>query len=169
MSLPDAEAAAETRAAVTIGRPATDLRELWLRPATQSAIWSHFALVSAEKDGSANWSASGPALGTYRWRTMLTGDEPDRLRWSSHEGADLPNTGVLIFRPAPGDRGTELHLDVHFDPPGGAIGAALGKLFHLAPREIVLTALYKFRALAVPGEIPTTDPQPAARKAGADR
>ena len=169
MSSPDAEAAAETRAAVTIGRPAADLRELWLRPTTQTAIWSHFATVSAKEDGSADWSVSAPALGSYTWRTVLAGDEPDRLHWVSEQGADVPNTGALIFRPAPGDRGTELHLDVHFDPPGGAIGAALGKLFHLAPREIVLTALYRFRALAVTGEIPTTDPQPAASKGGADR
>ena len=46
---------------------------------------------------------------------------------------------------------------------------AVAKLIHIVPREIVGHALYKFRALAITGEIPTTDPQPAARHGGVDR
>lgn len=110
-----------------------------------------------------------PAGGEYRWRTKVTDSGLDEIGWSSLDGADVPNTGLLIFRPAPGDRGTELHLDVRFDPPGGVVGGAVSKLFHIVPGEIVRHALYKFRALALTGEIPTTDPQPAARKGGADR
>lgn len=166
MHEPDTDAG--TRAAVTIGRPADELRALWREPATQAAIWSHFARVTARDDGTADWLAAGPAGGEYRWRVRMT-DDPDGVRWSTEDGADVPNTGVLTFRPAPGDRGTEAHLDVRFDPPGGAIGEALSKLFHIAPREIVLTALYRFRALATTGEIPTTAPQPAARHGGIDR
>jgi len=81
----------------------------------------------------------------------------------------VPNVGVLTFCPAPGDRGTDLHLEIRFDPPGGMIGQALSKLFHIAPHEIVRTALYRFRALALTGKIPSTDPQPAARHDGPGR
>jgi uncharacterized membrane protein len=159
---------AAARAAVTIGRPADELRTLWLDPQTQSRIWLHFADVTVLDDGTADWVARGPAGGEYRWRTQIANTGPDEVRWSSLDGADVPNAGSLAFRPAPADRGTELLLDVRFDPPGGIVGAAVSKLFHIVPREIVLKALYRFRALAVTGEIPTTDPQPAARKGGAD-
>jgi uncharacterized membrane protein len=165
----DPEPDTATRAAVTIGRPADELRALWLDPATQAGIWSHFARVSAADDGSAEWVAAGPAGGEYRWRTRLSDAGAQGVHWASEDGADLPNTGTLTFRPAPGDRGTEAHLDVRFDPPGGLIGEALAKLFAIAPREIVSSALYKFRALATTGEIPTTFPQPAARHGGLDR
>ncbi len=160
---------AGTRAAVTIGRPPAELRELWLMPGTQAAIWSHFADVSPRDDGTVEWRVAKPTGGDYHWRSRSEARGPDGLAWSTEDGADVPNTGVLTFRPAPGDRGTEAHLDVRFDPPGGLIGEALSKLFHIAPREIVLTALYRFRALATTGEIPTTDPQPAARKGDEDR
>jgi uncharacterized membrane protein len=166
---PDAELDASARAAITIGKPADDLRTLWLRPDTQSRIWAHFAEVTASGDRTAEWVAHGPAGGDYRWRTELDDSGPDALRWSTLDGADVANAGALTFRPAPGDRGTELHLDVRFDPPGGAVGDAVSKLFHIVPREIVLTALYRFRALALTEEIPTTDPQPAARGGGTDR
>jgi len=160
---------ADARAAVTIGRSADELRALWLRSDTQSRIWSHFADVTPLDDRVAEWVAQGPAGGEYRWRTELANSGPNELRWSSLDGADVANAGTLVFRPAPGDRGTELHLDVRFDPPGGAIGQAVSKMFHIVPKEIVGKALYKFRALAITGEIPTTDPQPAARNGGTDR
>ncbi|WAJ31298.1 SRPBCC family protein [Antarcticirhabdus aurantiaca] len=169
MSTTEAEADAATAASITIGKPVSDLRSLWLRPDTQSRIWSHFAEVTPSGDQTADWVAHGPAGGEYRWRTRVSESDTDGIRWTTEEGADVPNVGVLTFRPAPGDRGTELHLDVRFDPPGGAIGQAVAKLFHIAPREIVRTALYRFRALALTGEIPTTAPQPAARNGGVDR
>ena len=157
------------RASVTIGRPIEELRALWLQPITQSRIWTHFADVTALDDRTAEWIAQGPAGGEYRWCTKVDDSLPNELRWTTLEDADVANAGTLTFQPAPGDRGTELHLDVRFDPPGGPIGQAVSKLFHIVPREIVLKALYKFRALALTGEIPSTDPQPAARHGGADR
>jgi len=160
---------ASARAAITIGRPADELRALWLEPETQSRIWGHFADVTASGDGMADWVAYGPAGGEYRWRTQTEVGPADALRWTSLDDADVANAGNLRFRAAPGDRGTEAHLDVRFDPPGGVVGEAAAKLFHVVPREIVLTALYRFRALALTGEIPTTDPQPAARQGGTDR
>lgn len=160
---------AAARASVTIGLPADTLRALWLRPDTQARIWAHFADVTPLDDRTAEWVARGPAGGAYRWRTEVQAAGAGELRWASHDGADIANTGVLIFRPAPGERGTELHLDVRFDPPGGPLGEAIGTLFHIVPQEIVAKALYRFRALALTGEIPTTDPQPAARNGGLDR
>jgi uncharacterized membrane protein len=160
---------AAARASVTIGRPAEELRALWLRPDTQSRIWADFADVTVTDDGAAEWTARGPAGGEYHWRTETRQTSSTDVRWSSLEGADIANTGVLRFRPAPGDRGTELHLDVQFDPPGGVVGEAVSKLFHIVPSEIVSKALYRFRALAITGEIPTTYPQPAARNGGTDK
>ncbi len=168
-SLADTKLDAAARAAVTIGRPADDLRALRLDPHTQSRIWTHFAEVTALDGRTADWVARGPAGGEYRWRTDISESGPDEILWSSQDSADVPNAGRLAFRPAPGDRGTELHLDVRFDPPGGVVGKAASKLFHIVPTEIVGHALYKFRALALTGEIPTTDLQPAARHGGTDR
>lgn len=166
---PETTLAADARAAVTIGRPADELRALWLRPDTQARIWAHFAEVTPQDERTADWVAHGPAGGEYRWRTEVAESGANEVRWSSLDGADVANTGSLILQPAPGDRGTELHLDARFDPPGGVVGQVAAKLFHVVPREIVLKALYRFRALAITGEIPTTEPQPAARKGGADK
>ncbi len=160
---------ADAHASVTIGRSADELRALWLNREAQTCIWAHFAKVTAVNDRTADWTAHGPAGGKYRWRTQTEETGTDQVRWSTLDGADVPNAGSLTFRPAPGDRGTEMHLTVRFDPPGGAVGQVVSKLFHIVPREIVLKALYRFRALALTGEIPRTDPQPAARNGGTDQ
>ena len=166
---PEAGLDASAHAAITIGLPADELRALWLKSQTQARIWAHFADITPSDDDTAVWIARGPAGGQYRWRTKMIETGPDLIRWSSEEAAEVPNAGTLTFRAAPGDRGTELHLDVRFDPPGGVVGEAVSKLFHIVPGEIVRTALYKFRALALTGEIPTTESQPAARRGGSDR
>jgi len=159
---------ADAHASVTINKPAEELRALWLHPETQTRIWAHFAHVTPVTERTADWTAHGPAGGEYRWRTQVEEAGPNEVRWSTVDGADVANVGSLNYRPAPGDRGTELHLTVRFDPPGGAVGQVVSKLFHIVPREIVSKALYRFRALALTGEIPLTDHQPAARNGGID-
>jgi uncharacterized membrane protein len=161
------EAAAQ--ASITIGRPAAELHALWLRSDTQTRVWAHFAEVKAVDERTTEWITKGPAGGEYRWRTQMREDGPNQLGWSTIDSADVANEGSLRLRDAPGDRGTELHLNVQFDPPGGAVGKAISKLFHIVPQEIVRKALYRFRALALTGEIPTTDPQPAHRNDGMDQ
>ncbi|MFP5076224.1 hypothetical protein ACLE20_02860 [Rhizobium sp. YIM 134829] len=165
----DASLEADARASITIGKPADELRDLWQKPDTQSLVWAHFATLTPRDDRRIDWMAHGPRGGVYQWQTHPVEGAENELRWASLDGADVPNVGSATFRPAPGDRGTELSLDIRFDPPGGSIGVAVSKLFHIVPREIVSKALYRFRALALTGEVPRTDPQPAARNGGIDR
>jgi len=61
----EAELDADARASVTIGRPAEELRALWLRPDTQSRIWSHFAEVTPLDERTAGIYAYSHAFGGY--------------------------------------------------------------------------------------------------------
>lgn len=165
----DTDLDGSAKAVLTIDRTANSLLELWRAPDTLPRIFSHFATIAIIDQDTAEWQVEGPLGAQYRWQTRGSVDSLGQLDWFSLDGADVPNTGQLRFRPAPADRGTEVSLDVRFDPPGGFVGEGMSKLFHIVPREIVLKALYKFRALALTGEIPTTDPQPAGRNGGTDR
>jgi uncharacterized membrane protein len=166
---PDTDLDGSAKAGVTIDRPAEDLLALWSAPDTLPRIMSHFATIAPIDANTADWQVDGPLGNRFCWQTCTTVAAPDALDWVSLEGADVPNTGALRLRPAPADRGTEVSLEIAFDVPGGAVGEKIASLFSVVPREIVFKALYKFRALAITGEIPTTDPQPAARSGGQDR
>jgi uncharacterized membrane protein len=74
-------------------------------------------------------------------------EELERL-WREHE----PLEGAT-FADAPGDRGTEIHVDVES-------GGVLSKLSGGDPRAKAMDALRRFKALVETGEVPRSDATP---------
>lgn len=113
------------------------------------------------------WTADGPLGRQLSWETELVEKRPgERLRWETLEDAAVPHMGTVRFRPAPGDRGTEVTFGIHVDPPGGAVGDAIMNRTSLVPKTLVGTALRRFKSLAETGEIPTLEQNPSARGKG---
>jgi uncharacterized membrane protein len=118
-----------------------------------------------ERDGNrSHWVVGGPGDRTYEWDAEIVRDEPGQvISWRTVEDADVQHSGVVTFRPATGDRGTVVEVDIAYDPPGGAAGAALARLFGTRPKEDVREDLRRFKQLVETGEIPTIRGQSAAR------
>lgn len=155
---------AEVVSAITIGKSPTQLDRLWREPQTLQRIVAHFAEVTPVGDDRWHWKVHGPLGSKLAWETHIVEDRPgESQRWESVDGADLPNEGSVHFRPAPGDRGTEVTLRVRFRPPGGPIGTAAAGLLRAVPRLLADRSLHSLKSLAETGEIPTTQHQPAAR------
>lgn len=157
--------APEVQRSITIGRPAAELLALWQKPAVQAQIMAHFAEVTGGANGSLHWRVQGPLGRSLSFETTRVEERPGELvRWRSVGGGDLQSEWSVLARPAPGNRGTELTLQVRFDPPGGVLGKALSKLLGAAPRVLVDRALRNFKSLVEAGEIPTTFHNPSARR-----
>lgn len=118
-----------------------------------------------ERDGNrSHWVVGGPGDHAYEWDAEIVRDEPGRLiSWRTVADADVRHSGVVQFRPAAGGRGAVVEVEIEFDPPGGAAGAALARLFGTRPKEDVREDLRRFKQLVETGEIPTTRGQSAAR------
>jgi hypothetical protein len=94
-----------------------------------------------------------------RVRTAITvGASLDEVRsaflafeWSAFDPAALHDAGELRFAPAPGDRGTEVHLDYDPSVPGGSVGALALKLTGQAPDQKINDELRRFKALVETG------------------
>jgi uncharacterized membrane protein len=56
------------------------------------------------------------------------------------------------FRPAPGGRGTEVHVELRYDVPGGRIGQALARLTGREPRQEVGSDLRRLKQVLETGE-----------------
>ncbi|MCU4972033.1 SRPBCC family protein [Halobacteria archaeon AArc-m2/3/4] len=114
-----------------------------------------------------HWTADGPLDRQLAWESKIVEDRPGEfLRWETLEGATIPHTGTVHFRSAPGDRGTEVTLSIHVDPPGGTVGEALVNRTNLIPKTLVGTALRRFKSLAETGEIPSLEQNPSGRGSG---
>jgi uncharacterized membrane protein len=72
--------------------------------------------------------ASAPFGVDTEWNAETTEDIPgQRIAWRSVDSADVPTTGEVRLVPAPGDRGTEVHVTLTFEVPGGELGRAIAR------------------------------------------
>jgi hypothetical protein len=68
------------------------------------------------------------------------------------------------FEPASGGRGTFVRVVFDYQPPAGALGAAVATLFGEAPHQQAEGDLRRFKNIMEAGEIPTTSGQPAGKR-----
>jgi uncharacterized membrane protein len=95
--------------------------------------------------------------------TVYRSREEVRKLWESAEyrpeyidGVD----GAVTFKDAPGDRGTEIYVDLDRAVPGGKLGEVVAKLVGAAPLAKVKDDLRRFKAHVETGVIPRSDATP---------
>lgn len=138
-------------AGVTINRPAADAYALWRDFPRLPVFMTH--LESVTEDGQ-HWTARAPGGGTVEWDAEIVDDVPgERLSWRSMSGAAVGNSGTVTFATAPGGRGTEVRVELSYDPPAGKLGNAVARLFGEEPRQQVTDDLRRFKQIMETGEV----------------
>jgi hypothetical protein len=67
---------------------------------------------------------------------------------------------AVSFKDAPGDRGTEIHVDLDRDVPGGKLGDVVAKVVGAQPLAKVKDDLRRFKAHVETGVIPRSEGTP---------
>lgn len=146
---------------VTINKPADELYRFWHNFENLPRFMKHLKSVTVYDDKRSHWIASAPLGASVEWDADILEDrENEFISWASAEGADVDNSGFVRFKPAPGDRGTEVKVVMEYNPPGGALTAAIAKLFGEEPEQQIGDELRRFKMLMETGEIATTEGQP---------
>jgi len=149
---------------VTINKPAAELYAYWHDFANLPTFMKHVQSVTVMDLRRSHWVATAPMGQSIEWDADIIDDRPNELiAWASIEGADVDNSGFVRFKPAPGNRGTEVKVVIEYNPPGGVLGGALAKLFGEEPEQQIGDELNRFKQLMEAGEIATTEGQPAGR------
>lgn len=152
---------------VTINRPRQEVYDFWRTLDRLPEFMIHLESVTTGPGGRSHWVAQAPG-GSVEWDAEITEDRPgELLSWQSIEGADVPNGGSVRFADAPADRGTELHVALHYDPPGGSAGALFAKLFGEEPGQQLRDDLRRFKQVMETGEVVRSDGSPAGAGEGA--
>lgn len=158
------------RRSILINRSPEELYALWRDPGTLPRIMNHFAKITILSDTSSRWQVKLPLGRKLEWEAHIVDEQPGRyISWASEQDASVPNAGRLSFLPVSQERGTEVTLAMHFDPPGGILGDWLSKKMDVVPEAMLSQALRRFKNLAETGEIATNVPQPAGRHGGMDK
>lgn len=154
---------------VTIAKPAAELYSFWRRLENLPHFTRHLQDVTVISDSRSHWVTKGPLGGTVEWDAEIIDDRPNELiAWKSVPGADVDNAGSVQFKPAPGNRGTEVKVVTAYNPPAGAIGDLLAKLFGESPKQQIGDDLARFKMLMEAGEIATNDGQPSGHSHSKD-
>ena len=108
-------------------------------------------------------NAGGPRI---EWDSQIYEERPGKsLSWRTIRG-DWKQQGRLLLRPAPGNRGTEVRLEMSYEMPGGSIGSALASMIGRDPEQVGQTNLTRFKQLMEAGEIITVEGQPHGKRSG---
>ena len=158
---PEGERSVRVEKVVTINRPPSEVYAAWRDVESLPTIMSHLESVTRTDDGLTHWVAKAPLGRTVEWDAEIINDETGRvISWRSVEGSQIENVGAVHFHEAPADRGTELRVRIEYNPPAGALGATVAKLFGEEPGQQITDDLRRFKAIMEAGEVPTVEGQP---------
>ena len=141
---------------VTINRPRQEIYDFWRDFSNLPQVMDNVVSIEKLDDRRSHWTVKAPGGGTVSWTSLVTDDRPGELiAWTSEEDADVPNSGRIEFRDAPGDRGTWVTATILYDPPAGIIGKVIAKMFQREPHIQARRDLRRLKQLMETGEIAT--------------
>jgi uncharacterized membrane protein len=142
------------RKSFTINRQPEVVYGYWRELENLPRFMRHLESVEVIDNKRSRWKAKAPAGMSVAWEAEIVDDVPnERISWRSTEGARVPNRGTVSFKPAPGARGTEVHVEIEYFVPGGQVSSYLAKLFGEEPEQQVADDLRRLKQLLEAGEI----------------
>jgi uncharacterized membrane protein len=148
-------------AAITVRRDREELYARWREFERFPEFMVHLEEVRETGPTRSHWKATAPLGMSAEWDAEITEDVAgERISWRSLEGSKVDTAGTVRFQDAPGGRGTEVHLELRYDPPGGALGTTIARLMGEEPAIQIKDDLRRFKQIVETGEVVRSDGTP---------
>lgn len=119
---------------------------------------NHLDSVVPQGDGRSRWRLRMPGGRIVEWDAELIDERPgELLAWRSVTGAAIDSRGSIRLLPAPGGRGTEVHLDIRYSAPARGFAVLLATVLGMAPGQRAKGDLRRLKQLLETGEIVHSD------------
>ncbi len=133
---------------VSVNRPIGEVYSFWRDFENLPKIMSHIKKVEVTNSRLSHWTIHAPARTTVEWDAEIVEErENELITWRSLEGSEVANAGNVRFVEAANGTGTEVHLSMQYDPPGGWLGKFATWLFGEVPEEAIEKDLQQFKQL----------------------
>jgi uncharacterized membrane protein len=148
--------AIELTRVITVRKPRPEVYAFWRRLENLPRFMHHLKEVKQLDNKRSHWEANIPGnLGTIAWDAGITREEENfLLAWQSVPGATVDNAGEVQFKDAPADRGTEIRVQISYNPPAGVVGSTLSSWLNPVFKNLILTDLRRFKMLMETGDLP---------------
>jgi uncharacterized membrane protein len=151
------------RKAQTIAKTPQELYEFVRRPDNWNRFL-HAIRLHQEGHGRFRLELGEPAGMDLSSHIQITDEKPsDYIAWAADD-EKFEHRGVIRFRNAPGNRGTDVSVALEYKAPGGPIARSLAALVGWEPEQVARESLRHLKQLTEAGEIPTTAGQPVGRR-----
>jgi len=142
---------------VTINVPRQALYAFWRDFRNLPLFMENIESVQVFDERRSHWVVKGPADSTVEWDSVIVEDIPgESIAWTTTDKAEVPNSGRIEFRDTSNGRGTQVTVNIVYDPPVGKLGKAVAKLLGVEPNIQARQDLRRFKQLMETGEIPTS-------------
>jgi uncharacterized membrane protein len=149
---------------VTINKPRAEVFAFWRDFGNLPHFMSHVKAVETQGDLT-RWTIEGPFGRDFRLETRIVDDrEGEQIAWRSTEASDIDTEGKVMFRDAPGGRGTQVEAIISYVPPAGEIGRWVAKVLQAEPALQSRRELKRLKMLMEAGEIATNATRPADKE-----
>jgi uncharacterized membrane protein len=130
-----------------IDRSHDELYRFWRDLDRLPTFMRHLKAVTVTGEKRSHWAVEGPT-GTVEWDAEIINDRPNELiAWRSLPGADVDNAGSVHFQRGPDGHGTEVLLELKYDPRAGKMGILLADLLGLDAERLIREDLHNFKRL----------------------
>ena len=141
------------RRSVTVNRPVEEVYAFWQDFGNLPRFMKHLDKVESTGEGTSRWTAGSSHGLSVSWEVQLVEQrENELLSWQTIGVSDVTGTGRVEFVPAPGGRGTEVRANISYQPPGGALGAKIARIFRDVPGVKIENQLNVFKQIIETGE-----------------
>jgi uncharacterized membrane protein len=140
--------------AITVNRPPEEVYRFWRDLTNLPRFMHHVQSVQPVGENRLHWTTRGPAGITVEWESEITEDIPNQLiAWRSLPGSMIEASGRVMFQAAPGNRGTEIRVELRYQPPAGALGATIAQIFGKEPKQLLQDSLRTLKQILETGEV----------------
>jgi uncharacterized membrane protein len=149
---------------ITIGKSPAEVYHFWRNLENLPKFMNNLENVEEIDNRLSHWVSKGPG-GLLEWDAEIINEKENELiGWRSLPGSEVSHAGSVQFKPAPGDRGTIVTVELQYEPPGGTLGAMFARLIHKDPDRQIDEDLRRLKQLLETGEIPTVAGQSSGRR-----
>jgi uncharacterized membrane protein len=140
----------------TVNRSPDEVYRFWRNFENLPRFMRHVKSVKVLDEKYSLWTATALAGATVMWEAKIINEKPNELiAWQSVEGSGVRHWGMVRFTAAPGGNGTEVRVELEYEPPVGTAGAAIAKLFGEEPAQQIEEDLRRFKQVMEAGEMAT--------------
>jgi uncharacterized membrane protein len=152
VGLGEGRRAIEVQKTIVVAAPIERVWDLLSNFVNFPRFMSHLHEVRRIDEGRSYWVARRPAGLPVEWHAIVTDWVPHQLiAWKSVDGSPVETAGRVRLQPGP-DGGTEINLEMSYNPPAGALNQAVASIFGADPKRAMDEDMLRLKSLLEEGK-----------------